>query len=50
MSDLSGLDEIRAKEMETCLVHANGNVAEAARLMGVPRTTLFHRLKKYGLV
>ncbi|HEX5037136.1 MAG TPA: sigma-54 dependent transcriptional regulator [bacterium] len=46
-------DEIRAKEMETLkasLVQANGNVAEAARLMGVPRTTLFHRLKKYRLV
>jgi len=46
-------DEIRAKEMETLkasLTQANGNVAEAARLMGVPRTTLFHRLKKYRLV
>lgn len=46
-------DEIRAKEMESLketLIKAGGNVAEAARLMGVPRTTLFHRLKKYGLV
>jgi DNA-binding NtrC family response regulator len=46
-------DQIRARETESLketLVQANGNVAEAARLMGLPRTTLFHRLKKYGLV
>jgi DNA-binding NtrC family response regulator len=46
-------DEIRAREMDSLkeiLIKAGGNVAEAARLMGVPRTTLFHRLKKFGLV
>jgi DNA-binding NtrC family response regulator len=30
------------------LTRAGGNKAEAARLLGVPRSTLFSRLKKYG--
>jgi DNA-binding NtrC family response regulator len=32
------------------LLKAGGNVSKAARLMGVGRTTLFYRLKKYRLI
>jgi len=46
-------DEIRQKEMEglsNALKKASGNISEAARLLGVARSTLFHRLKKYRLI
>jgi transcriptional regulator of acetoin/glycerol metabolism len=31
------------------LTNAGGNKAEAARLLGVPRSTFFSRLKKYRI-
>jgi transcriptional regulator with GAF, ATPase, and Fis domain len=31
------------------LRHCNGNKAQAARRLGIPRSTLFSRLKKYGI-
>lgn len=46
-------DQIRKKEAEDLtqfLIKANGNVSETARLMGIARTTLIHRLKKYRLI
>ncbi|SHJ75958.1 arginine utilization regulatory protein [Dethiosulfatibacter aminovorans DSM 17477] len=32
-----------------CLVEANGNVAEAARIMGISRQKMHYRLKKYNI-
>ena len=31
------------------LTKSGGNKAEAARLLGVPRSTFFSRLKKFGM-
>jgi DNA-binding NtrC family response regulator len=31
------------------LARANGNKAEAARILGIPRSTFFSRLKKFGM-
>lgn len=45
--------EIQQKEMERlaeALGKAGGNIAEAARILEIPRSTLFHRLKKHGLL
>ncbi|MFN0196317.1 MAG: helix-turn-helix domain-containing protein [Planctomycetaceae bacterium] len=35
--------------MESALQQANGNLARAARSLGLPRSTFYSRLKKYGL-
>jgi two-component system response regulator HydG len=45
--------KIQGEEMQKLsevLTQTKGNVTEAARLMGIPRTTLFNRLRKYHLI
>jgi len=46
-SDSSALDE------KSTLIHAlrkaRGNQSEAARLLGVSRVTVWHRMKRYGI-
>jgi len=45
--------EIQKKEMEkltAALTQAGGNLSEAARALGIARSTLFDRLKKYKLI
>jgi transcriptional regulator with PAS, ATPase and Fis domain len=38
------------EELEQALVAAGGNKAEAARALGIPRSTLLSRMQKHGLV
>lgn len=43
-------DEIAEREaLEDALRSASGNKAEAARLLGIPRSTLFSKLRKYRI-
>lgn len=49
-SVLDSIHEANARELSAALKKARGNVSEAARILGVARTTLIHRLKKYHLV
>jgi transcriptional regulator of acetoin/glycerol metabolism len=42
--------ENEVQTLSDLLIKTKGNIAEAARAMGIPRTTLFHRLRKYRLV
>ena len=37
------------QQLVTALQRCNGNKAEAARLMGMPRSTFFSKLRKHGL-
>ncbi len=42
--------EVERPLFEVVLTHTGGNLTEAARLLGLTRTTLRLRLKKYGLI
>jgi transcriptional regulator of acetoin/glycerol metabolism len=43
------LREIERRHLENTLVHCSGNLSEAARLLGIGRTTLYRKIAKYGL-
>ncbi len=42
-------DDSERQELIEALLHCAGNKAEAARLLGLPRSTFFSKLKKHGL-
>ena len=47
------MSEVRYAEVESLkkqIKEARGNISEAARRMKLPISTLYHRLKKYGLI
>ncbi len=45
----SRMDELERRELIKALQLAGGSKAEAARMLGVNRSTLYYRLKKHGL-
>ena len=48
-SPLMRLDELERLAIENALKHTNGNVSAVVRHLGIGRTTLYRKLKKYGL-
>jgi DNA-binding NtrC family response regulator len=44
------LDDFERHQLRDALDEARGNKSEAARLLGLPRSTLVSKLKKYGLM
>lgn len=50
---ISGLDKelegMERRRLEEAIAHADGNKAAAARRLGLPRSTFFSKLRKYGL-
>jgi transcriptional regulator with PAS, ATPase and Fis domain len=48
-SDLAHADAVDRTRVAAALVAAGGNVARAARRLGLARTTLRHRVDRYGL-
>jgi DNA-binding NtrC family response regulator len=46
----SKIQEDEVKSLTDTLKQAKGNISEAARLLGIARSTLFNRLKKYSLI
>ncbi|TET37472.1 MAG: hypothetical protein E3J72_05760 [Planctomycetota bacterium] len=43
------LRELEIKAIEEALTVSGGNKAKAARLMGIPRTSFYDKLKRYGI-
>ncbi|MCB9699948.1 MAG: helix-turn-helix domain-containing protein, partial [Alphaproteobacteria bacterium] len=46
----SGGDDAERKAIEQALLDANGNRTQAARLLGIPRSSLLYKLNRYGLM
>jgi len=40
---------LECREIERTIAKAAGNVARAARMLGVTRQTLYRRMEKYGI-
>jgi DNA-binding NtrC family response regulator len=47
---IPGLDDPEREALERALSEANGNRTQAARILGIPRSSLVYRLNKYGLM
>lgn len=43
------LEELQIQYIERVLAHENGNIGRVALRLGVPRSTLYQRINKYGL-
>jgi transcriptional regulator of acetoin/glycerol metabolism len=41
---------LKKKAYQTVLEQSNGNIKRAAEVLGIPRTTLNDRLRKYNLI
>jgi transcriptional regulator with GAF, ATPase, and Fis domain len=48
LGDLS-LDAVVARHLRLVLDHVGGNKTKAAEVLGIPRTSLYHKLRKYGI-
>jgi len=47
-ADLS-LDAVMARHLRLVLDHVGGNKTKAAEVLRIPRTSLYHKLRKYGI-
>ncbi len=43
------LEEVEQRHIANVLRFTGGNISQTARLLGIDRVTLYHKLKKYGL-
>ena len=43
------LDEIKRERLAQALREANGNQSEAARILGISRTSVWSQMKRYGM-
>ena len=46
--DLLNLEQIEKKAINKALIKVAGNLSEAAKILGIGRTTLYRKLEKYG--
>jgi DNA-binding NtrC family response regulator len=43
------LEQLEREHIERVLAHENGQVGSAAATLGMPRSSLYHKLKRYGM-
>ena len=46
--DFTSLDEIEKQAIEKAYFHSDRNAAEAAKLLGISRATMYRKLKRFG--
>jgi two-component system response regulator HydG len=44
-----GLDEIKKQRLVDALQQSGGNQSEAARILGISRTSVWSQIKRYGI-
>jgi transcriptional regulator of acetoin/glycerol metabolism len=49
VSDLQPMEELEKRAIREAIEAADGNMSEVIRRLGIPRTTLYRKLKKYQL-
>ena len=47
--DLPSLEDVERRHVAAVLAQTNGNVTQAARVLGIDRMTLYNKMKRYGL-
>jgi DNA-binding NtrC family response regulator len=47
--DMRRLEELEAEVIKFALVHYRGQMSEIARRLGIGRSTLYRKMKEYGL-
>lgn len=47
--DMCTLDELEKRAISTCLNHCKGNITKAAKILGVNRSTIHLKIKKYQI-
>jgi two-component system response regulator HydG len=45
----SSLEEMERQHIARVLAAESGNISNVAKVLGINRTTLYHKIKKYGL-
>ncbi|MCK4754783.1 MAG: sigma-54-dependent Fis family transcriptional regulator, partial [Calditrichia bacterium] len=46
--EFTPLDEIEKQAIEKAYFHSDRNAAEAAKLLGISRATMYRKLKQFG--
>ena len=49
-SDMRKLDELEREIITFALAHYRGHMSEVSRKLGIGRSTLYRKLKDYGLI
>jgi DNA-binding NtrC family response regulator len=47
--ELRSLEELERRAIESAIAHFSGNLSDAARQLGIGRSTLYRKLEQYGL-
>jgi transcriptional regulator of acetoin/glycerol metabolism len=47
--DVRTIDDVERRHIERIVTETNWNLSRAARILGIDRTTLYNKLRRYGM-